>query len=219
MRSKLLLIACMSTVPFCINAQSFNTIKYNKSFPKVKLTISQQLINLSQELNVSDTLSDSKAEEILQLAYQRNTSLPLKRIKINGKYGYRLHPIFGVMKFHAGIDLASRRDTVYAMFDSFVLKAANSTGLGTHIELIHSNELSSIYGHLSSTFVTAGQYVNAGESLGITGSTGTSTGDHLHLTIKQKNKSVNPEPVLKYLIDSELNYWAIDIVNSSVSKQ
>lgn len=216
---KILLIICISVIPFSISAQSFNTIKYYKALPKVKTTVVQQLDTLSKELNVIDTISDSKAEEFLQIAYQRNTSLPLRRIKINGKYGYRIHPIFGIKKFHAGIDLASKRDTVYAMFDSVVLKAEYSSGLGVHIELVHSNELTSIYGHLSSVFVMAGDYVNAGQPLGITGSSGISTGDHLHLTIKQKNRSVNPEPVLKYLIDSELNYWAMDLVRASLSKQ
>lgn len=209
----------MCVVPFSIKAQSFNTIRHYKALPKVKVTVVQQLDTLSKELNVIDTLSDSKAEEILHLDYNRNTALPLRRISIRDKYGYRNHPILGVMKFHAGIDLTSRRDTVYAMFDSYVQRAGFSSGLGMHIELAHGNELTSIYGHLSRCFVRAGEFVSAGEPIGITGSTGLSTGDHLHLTIKQKNRSVNPEPVLKYLIESELNYWAMDIVNSSVSKK
>lgn len=210
----------MSSVSFCIHAQSFNTIKFYKQVPKVKMSVIQQLDTLSQELNVTDTLSDIKTQETLHLDYnQRNTSLPLRRIKINDYYGYRIHPVYKVEKFHAGIDLESESDTVYAMFDAVVKKAQYSPTLGNHIELIHSNELSSIYAHLSRTFVLAADYVRAGEPIGITGSTGVATGDHLHLTIKQKDRSVNPEPVLKYLIDSELNYWAIDVVKSSLTKK
>lgn len=219
MKSKILLIICMSSVSFCIHAQSFNTIKFYKQVPKIKLSVVQQLDTLSQELNITDTLSDIKTRETLHLDYQRNTALPLHKIIINDYYGYRMHPIHGVKKFHAGIDLDSKRDTVYAMFDAVVKKTQYSPTLGNYIELIHSNELSSIYAHLSRIFVASADYIRAGDPIGITGSTGLSTGDHLHLTIKQKDRSVNPEPVLKYLIDSELNYWAMDVVKSSLTKK
>jgi len=105
------------------------------------------------------------------------------------------------------------------MFNAVVKKTQYSPTLGNYIELIHTNELSSIYAHLSQIFVASADYIKAGEPIGITGSTGLSTGDHLHLTIKQKDRSVNPEPVLKYLIDSELNYWAIDVVKSSLTRK
>jgi murein DD-endopeptidase MepM/ murein hydrolase activator NlpD len=215
----IILTFCIFIAPFAINGQSFNTVTYTRSLPKVELSVAKQLDSISQELNIIDTLSGATAQEYLKVEDQRNTAMPLKTIKINDSYGYRIHPIFGTKMFHAGIDLASRRDTVYAMFDSVVFKEAVSLGLGLHIELAHSEGLTSIYGHLSKVFVYKGDLIKAGEPIGITGSTGTATGDHLHLSIKKENRSINPGPVLKYVIESELTYWAMGVVKTSVSRK
>lgn len=171
------------------------------------------LILIHKEKSLDDTVMVI-SKEVFRLVYQRNTSLPLHKIRITSAYGYRSHPILGSHGFHSGIDLAASRDTVFAIFDGTVVQASYDNNLGLNVQLHHTREISSIYGHMSRLLTVSGQAVSSGQAIGISGSTGRSTGEHLHFTVKMNNRTVDPVLVLQYLIDSELNYDAMDVINS-----
>lgn len=121
--------------------------------------------------------------------------LPLKNLRLTSSYGNRIHPITGKYVFHAGIDLRANHDTVYAILKGVVIHTGYGHTLGVNIILNHG-DLHTIYGHLSQTFVMTGDSVFAGEPIAITGATGKVTGEHLHLSVKYRNKYINP---LKFL--------------------
>jgi hypothetical protein len=106
--------------------------------------------------------------------------LPAGTFRISSPYGYRIHPISGVRKLHAGIDLAAPIGTpVYTPFDGVVTYAGWMNGYGYTVMIMHG-EIMTLYAHLDSYIVKVGQKVNAGELIARVGNTGNSTGPHLH---------------------------------------
>jgi murein DD-endopeptidase MepM/ murein hydrolase activator NlpD len=120
--------------------------------------------------------------------------LPL-RGAITSRFGFRRHPIFRLRQFHQGLDIAAPRGTpVAAASGGRVLFAGWYGGYGKLVVLDHGQGLSSLYGHLSVILVRPGQIVTRGQVLGRVGSTGYSTGPHLHYEIRQNGRPVNPAP-------------------------
>lgn len=115
----------------------------------------------------------------------------------SSKYGTRTHPISGVKKFHNGIDIAAPTGTpIIAPADGTVESVWFDSLNGNAIKIKHSNHTTG-YAHLSKTNVTKGQKVKQGAKIGEVGSTGGSTGPHLHLTVKDSaGKTIDPLSVL-----------------------
>jgi murein DD-endopeptidase MepM/ murein hydrolase activator NlpD len=130
--------------------------------------------------------------------------LPLKHLKINSEYGYRIHPLTGKYAMHAGIDLKARHDTVYAILNGLVRSTGYDYRLGINIRLAHG-AVESIYGHLSQIFVIPADSVTAGEPIGITGATGHVTGEHLHFSICYRHQYINPIKFLYELLKKQEN--------------
>lgn len=124
--------------------------------------------------------------------------LSASSIKINSLYGYRKDPFTGKRKFHNGIDLHARSDKVFAMMQGRVLKVGQDKVSGKYVTLQHGS-FTVNYCHLSQISVSQGQAVLPGDVVGITGNTGRSTGEHLHITIRQKGEYVNPWIFLDYI--------------------
>lgn len=96
-------------------------------------------------------------------------------------------------RMHYGVDIAANTGTpIYAAMDGVVLCAEWESGYGNVIKINHSNGVQTIYGHCSKLFVKTGQTVNKGQKIGEVGSTGNSTGPHLHFEVRVKGKPVNP---------------------------
>src|SRR5699024_1535479 len=111
---------------------------------------------------------------------------------ISSRFGYRTHPIFKTRRLHAGVDYAGS-GTIRAAKAGTVVSASYSGGLGYHVRINHGNGLTSVYGHMQpGLHVAPGQSVSQGQSLGIMGSTGASTGVHLHFEIHKNGVPVNP---------------------------
>lgn len=109
-----------------------------------------------------------------------NFPLPAGTFRISSPYGYRIHPISGVRKFHAGVDLAAPIGTpVYTPFDGVVTYAGWMNGYGNTVMVTHG-EIMTLYAHLDKYVVKVGQKVKAGELIAYVGNTGNSTGPHLH---------------------------------------
>ena len=114
--------------------------------------------------------------------------------RIGRGFGYRMHPILHVVKMHTGVDLTASRGTpVYATGDGIIIQAsATSGGYGNVIKINHGYSYSSLYAHLSKILVSAGEKVKRGQLIGLVGTTGRSTGPHLHYEVRINNTPVNP---------------------------
>ena len=114
--------------------------------------------------------------------------------RISDYYGVReKHPIFGYRTFHYGIDFAGHRGTpVLAAGDGVIEKTAYSAGYGRFIIVNHGNDIKTMYSHLRKITAKKGQRVKAGDQIAELGSTGNSTGPHLHFEVRIKGKKVDP---------------------------
>jgi murein DD-endopeptidase MepM/ murein hydrolase activator NlpD len=114
-------------------------------------------------------------------------------------YGVRSDPFRSGAAMHPGIDLAGKYGTpIYATADGTVLRAGwNSGGYGNLVELDHGRGITTRYGHMSAILVRAGDHVTRGQEIGRMGSTGRSTGNHLHYEVRIDGRPVNPIPFMK----------------------
>ncbi|CAN5671199.1 hypothetical protein BH20ACI4_BH20ACI4_28600 [soil metagenome] len=118
--------------------------------------------------------------------------------KINNEFGFRRNPFGGrAYEFHAGMDIDGERgDTVVAPANGVIVKAGWQGGYGNMIEVDHGNGLTTRYGHLSKIEIQVGDTVNRGQIIGYVGSTGRSTGPHLHYELRLNDKAINPRRFL-----------------------
>ncbi len=113
---------------------------------------------------------------------------------MNSRFGYRNDPIRkGRMEFHPGIDFRGKKgDKVKSTADGQVVVAGWFQGYGQCVKIKHKNNLETLYGHLSKVNVKVGQKVSTGQIVGLVGSTGHSTGNHLHYEVRKDGKPINP---------------------------
>jgi len=118
--------------------------------------------------------------------------------KINNEFGFRRNPFGGrSYEFHPGMDIDGERgDPVLAPATGVVIKASWTGGYGNMIEVDHGNGLTTRYGHLSRIEVTVGDTITRGQLIGYVGSTGRSTGPHLHYELRLGEKPINPRHFL-----------------------
>ncbi|MCL6263212.1 M23 family metallopeptidase [Craterilacuibacter sp. RT1T] len=119
----------------------------------------------------------------------------VKNARISSGYGFRFHPILKRMRMHKGIDYAAGSGTpIYAPSDARVLSVERQSGYGNVVKLAHSQKITTLYAHMSrfATGLRAGQQVKAGDVIGYVGSTGRSTGPHLHMEVMIAGQTVNP---------------------------
>ncbi|MHA7129791.1 M23 family metallopeptidase [Algoriphagus namhaensis] len=165
----------------------FNSIEFRKELASVHVVKSTEFKQEAKKSVIHPfSQKELPMEKELKLA-----SLPLDDFSLTSGFGYRSDPFSGKTKFHRGIDLKTKRSKVLSMLHGTVMSVGNDPILGIFIKVQHGN-YESIYGHLSQPFVTKGERVLPGSILGISGSTGRATGDHLHLSIKKGKEYVNP---------------------------
>lgn len=123
---------------------------------------------------------------------------PLRNIKVTSPYGYRKDPFTGKRRFHGGIDLHARGEKALAMMAGTVVKVGQDKASGKYVTLRHGDFMVS-YCHLSKILVAKGASVHPRDVVGITGSTGRSTGEHLHITCRLNGRSVNPALLFEYV--------------------
>lgn len=197
----LLLIPCTS-----LQAQ-FNTVGrlHNHQIHKTKNPQETNASSLADNLMLKDSFKnasshinmvDSCREDVrLQTSGDNlqylNMAFPLKSIQINSEFGMRRHPVTHKYCMHNGVDLQARYEPVFSMLPGKVVKVTHDKRSGRYIT-IQTGGYAVSYCHLSSSKVTIGQYVKAGEIIGVSGNTGMSTGPHLHLTTKKDGKAIDP---------------------------
>jgi len=112
---------------------------------------------------------------------------------VTSGFGNRFHPILRISRLHAGTDFGARSGSpIFAVADGTVISASYSGGYGNRIILDHGGGLTTVYAHCSSLAVRAGQTVRQGQRIGAVGSTGLSTGPHLHFEMRINGRPVNP---------------------------
>jgi murein DD-endopeptidase MepM/ murein hydrolase activator NlpD len=151
-----------------------------------------------------------KLDNLTEGAIAVPSDKPVKTAEFTSGYGIRSDPFRGGAARHAGIDLAAPIGTpIYATADGIVSDAGyNNGGYGNLIKVDHGRGIETRYGHLSAILVSAGQRVARGQMIARMGSTGRSTGSHLHYEVRIDGRAVNPIPFMKsneYLIAMQRN--------------
>lgn len=122
---------------------------------------------------------------------------PVDDFKLTSQYGFRADPFAGRRARHKGVDMAGPIGTpIYATADGIVGRAQWVGGYGKYVELNHGGEIQTRYGHMSQILVEPNQHVTKGQIIGLMGSTGRSTGSHLHYEVRIAGNSVNPMPFI-----------------------
>ncbi|HEX9822989.1 MAG TPA: peptidoglycan DD-metalloendopeptidase family protein [Actinomycetota bacterium] len=112
-------------------------------------------------------------------------------------FGWRIHPIYGTPRFHSGVDIDGECDQpIWAAEDGTVISAGWNGGYGQATVIDHGNGLSTLYAHQDAFAVSSGESVRRGEVIGYVGTTGWSTGCHLHFEVRINGEPVDPEPYL-----------------------
>lgn len=194
----------------------FNTIG-NDVFKNVIANNSKNMQNNVCELERTGYINGAKGE-VISTSHRLSDSLyskmnnisvsyPLEKMKVTSPYGMRKDPITGIYKKHNGVDLRARKAMVYSMFPGIVHKVGYDERSGNYV-IIHHGEIAVSYCHLSKILILKGSRVHAHEVIGISGNTGRSTGEHLHVTCKMKGTYINPEIIFQYIrniLDSSEN--------------
>jgi murein DD-endopeptidase MepM/ murein hydrolase activator NlpD len=124
--------------------------------------------------------------------------MPVKDYRYTSSFGFRYDPFTGGSAMHAGVDMAGAHgEPIYAAASGTVLQAGRSGGYGNLVELSHGKGIDTRYGHLSAILVKPGDHVEKGQLIGRMGSTGRSTGTHLHYEVRVDGQAVNPRPFLE----------------------
>lgn len=151
----------------------------------LKEQIDNLFININNKSNVSNSVSSG--ERFIMPANG----------PISSPYGPRKHPIFGTNGFHTGIDIAaSNNSSIYASKSGKVVFAGVQSGYGNTVIVDHGGGIQTLYAHCSTILVSSGQAVNRGEEIAKVGSTGNSTGPHLHFEVRVNGKHQNPSSYL-----------------------
>ena len=114
-------------------------------------------------------------------------------------YGYRNHPISGKHRFHGGVDIGAEEGTPIAAFaDGMVEYVGEDNSYGLYLQIDHGNGVKSFYAHCRELCIRKGQQVMAGDTIALVGSTGTTTGPHLHLEVKCEGVRVDPAHYMSF---------------------
>ncbi|NMA55135.1 MAG: M23 family metallopeptidase [Firmicutes bacterium] len=120
-------------------------------------------------------------------------TFPVEEGQVISRYGWRLHPVSGEKRFHQGIDIAAPAGTpIKTIASGFVSQIREEELLGKVVEISHGNGITSLYGHLDRVLVEPKQVLKQGDIIATVGSTGVSSGNHLHLEIKERGVNVDP---------------------------
>lgn len=122
---------------------------------------------------------------------------PVEHLEFTSNFGIRSDPFRGTAAMHAGVDIRGPVGTpIYATADGIVSEAQRQGGYGNLVEINHGKGIATRYGHLSKILVTANTHVKRGQLIALMGSTGRSTGSHLHYEVRIDGHAVNPAPFL-----------------------
>ncbi|MEO7538567.1 MAG: M23 family metallopeptidase [Pyrinomonadaceae bacterium] len=215
----LLALGVSSIIKNTVYAQNLTTVK---TLTSATATLTAPTTDTSSEIDYSRPASNelavnsggpaedneldgesSQLEEQLQVLQTRSNPAYLPTMwshlgKINNEFGFRRNPFGGrAYEFHPGMDIDGERgDVVIAPAGGNVIKAGYTGGYGNMVEIDHGNGLTTRYGHLSKIEASVGDTVTRGQLIAYIGSTGRSTGPHLHYELRLNDRPINPRHFL-----------------------
>lgn len=177
--------------------------EYDSSISNKEAAIREYEADVKEQNEIIETLEKAIAEEKRKLLAESGSVIiydggqfkfPLASYtRISSEYGNRIHPTLGVQKFHNGVDFAAPTGTaIYAAYDGKVVAAAYSSSMGNYVMIDHGSGLYTIYMHASRLYVSTGAVVVRGETIAAVGSTGRSTGPHLHFSVRLDGAYTSP---------------------------
>ena len=152
----------------------------------------------SKKINIYDfnpkDFKDTVYVKLYDTFFGTDWKLPLDQTQITSEFGFRRY------RWHHGTDLKLKiGDPIYSTFDGIVrIRSYDRSGYGYYVVVRHKNGLETLYGHMSKILVDVGQEVKAGDILGLGGSTGRSTGPHLHFEVRYQGLSINPTEMFDF---------------------
>lgn len=147
--------------------------------------------------NDIETMQAAKGTSFADYYVSTAPVIPVENARITSRFGYRTHPITGNYGFHTGLDLAADEGTaVSASFYGKVIETGSDDAWGKYVLMEHSDNLATFYCHLSEIYAQEGSIIRQGETIGLVGSTGWSTGPHLHFEVRINGIRVDPEILL-----------------------
>lgn len=178
--------------------------------------VTMELPQLLEELRVFAARLDDRGVRLQLLdqelltrqtdAWRLPSGRPTRSGWLSSAYGYRTHPLNGRRQFHRGVDLAGKAgDPVEAVASGVVIWSGPKDGYGNLLEVDHRNGFVTRYGHNAENLVAMGELVKQGQVIATMGSTGRSTGPHVHFEVLKNGKQVNPHKFLKGRRTANLN--------------
>lgn len=139
----------------------------------------------------------AKGTSFASYSVNADAAVPVKNARITSRFGYRTNPVSGNYGFHTGLDLAAAEGTpIAASFYGEVVETGESDVWGKYVLMRHSESFETYYCHMSEIYVKEGAVIRQGETVGLVGSTGWSTGPHLHFEVRINGIRVDPEILL-----------------------
>ena len=137
-------------------------------------------------------------QKLRQVVANLPLGIPIKNAEEHSAFGHRIDPFNGSMAFHSGIDLAAPANSrIYSTANGIVISAGRDGSYGNKVDIDHGFGVVTRYGHMSSISVKKGDKLKKGAVIGVQGSTGRSTGSHLHYEVRYNNEAINPQKFLQ----------------------
>lgn len=190
-----------AAVEVLIETKSQELLAYENDIENKEAAIKAYEDDIAEQTEIIKELEKAVEEEKKKLLasngiiYDGGTfAFPLESYtRVSSEYGYRIHPILNVKQFHNGVDFAAAKGTkIYAAYDGEVVAATYSSTMGNYVMIDHGSGLFTIYMHASKLYVSKGDIVVKGEHIAAVGSTGRSTGNHLHFTVRNNGAYESP---------------------------
>lgn len=158
-----------------------------------------------------DRLADRVIEQRASPISAFPAGWPVRTGYISSGYGFRIHPVRRVRQFHSGVDFSSPRGTpIYAVADGVVVYSGWRTGYGKVVDIRHRNGIVTRYAHNESNLVQEGDWVRRGQRIATVGTTGTTTGPHVHFEVIRNGQTLDPLPYLERQPGSRLASLDLD---------
>lgn len=204
-------------LPLLMAAQSFNSVSPIRFLHSVQIQ-NKDSGKAAPSVIGPERPSSSQADKTADLARLMEIafSFPLDSLQITSPFGMRMHPMTSKKHFHTGLDLRALSDTGRSILNGKVNRSGYDRNLGYFVRIRHG-PYESLYGHLSRYFVKAGESVRSGQPIGVTGNTGRSTGEHLHFSILQDGKPVDPVRFLSGILQFNNQLKQIDSTYESTN--
>lgn len=203
LEAKLAQVAEQENLEELIEAKEEQITEYETDITNKEEAIRQYEDDIAMQTEIITQLEAAVAEEKRRLLEENGEVLKYdggmfkwpapSYTKISSEYGNRTHPTLGVVLFHNGLDMAAPGGSkILAAYDGRVVAADYSATMGNYIMIDHGDNLYTVYMHASALYVSKGDVVIKGEHIAAVGSTGRSTGNHLHFSVRLNGSYVNP---------------------------